>query len=211
MQRRPASHPLDGRDRACFKLDWKQEAAQLWLAVDQHRAGAAFAQLAPMLCPVELHVFTQDLEQGLVHREQQLCALTIYIERDDMAVDGPLYLVPQDAPSIVRRTLAHAHRSGATASARLDVGTGSSGWTRMVRMPSASAGMMSFSSLLPITTHRPGSAPEARIAISKTAGCGLRRPASFDVTMASTFSAMPMARQSSLHFIRRRPHGLVGS
>src|SRR6266852_679781 len=117
-----------------------------------------------------VHVPAQNLEERLVHRQQHLDPIAVHVQRHHMAVDGTLYLVPQGAPSIVLSASAQAQRSGATASARLDDGTGSSGWTRMARIPSASAGRMSFSSLLPMTTQRPGSAQEARIAISNTAG-----------------------------------------
>src|SRR6266404_1303655 len=118
----------------------------------------------------ELHVFAQHLEERLVHRQQQLAALAVYVQCNDVPIDGALYLVSQLGSSIVRRAWAQAHRSGATACARLDAGTASSGWTRIAHIPSLSAGSMSFSSRLPMTTHCSGSTPSNRIAISKTAG-----------------------------------------
>src|SRR5260370_25702893 len=197
MELTPAGHPFDGRDRAALDLDREQQAAQLRLAIDEHRARAALTKLAAMLRASELHVLTQHLEERLVHRQQQLAPLAIYVQRNDMPIDGALYLVLQLESSIVRRAWAQAHRSGATACARLDAGAASSGWTRIVRIPSASAGRMSLSSLLPMTTHLSGGEPAQRIAISNTAGCGFRYPASTDVKMASICSARPRRRKSS--------------
>src|SRR5258706_13988648 len=170
MELGPAGHAFDGRDCAPIDLDREQQAAQLRLAVDEHGASAALTQLAAMFCARELHGFAQHLEQRLVHRQQQLAPLAIYIQRNDVPIDRALYLVLQLASSIVRRAWAQAQRSGATACARLDAGTGSSGWTRIAHIPSLSAGSMSFSSRLPITTHCSGWTPAHRIAISKTAG-----------------------------------------
>src|SRR5260370_21240102 len=170
MELTPGGHPFDRRDRAALDLDWEQEAAQRRLAVDEHRARAALAQLAAMLGARELHVLAQNLEERLVHRQQQLAPLAVDIQRTDVPIDRALYLVSQLESSIVRRAWAQAHRSGAIACARLDAGTGSSGWTRIVRIPSMSAGSMSFSSRLPITTHCSGWTPARRIAISNTAG-----------------------------------------
>src|SRR6266851_3174520 len=170
VELRPARKPLDGRDRAAFDLDRQQQAAQLRPSVHEDTACPAFAQLAAVLGAGQLHVLAQHLEKGLVHRQQQLGPLAIYVQCNDLPIDGALYLVSQLASSIVRRASAHAHRSGATACAWLDAGTGSSGWTRIAHIPSLSAGSMSFSSRLPITTHCSGWTPAHRIAISKTAG-----------------------------------------
>ena len=115
MQLRPAGHSLDRRDRPALQLDRQQKAAQLGLAVDQHRAGPALAQLAPVLRPRELHVLAQHLEQRLVHGEEELGALAVDLERHDLAVDLARHLVLHDAPSIAFKASAQAHRSGATA------------------------------------------------------------------------------------------------
>src|SRR5712691_8524230 len=197
MQVGPFGHPLDRRDRPSFYLHRQQQAAQLGLAVHQHGARPALAELTAVLRARQLHVLAKHLEQRLVHGQQELGMLAVDLERDDVAVDLARHLLLHGEPSIAFRAWEHAQRSGATAWARLDVGIGSSGWTRIVRMPSASAGSMSFDSLFPITTHRSASAPPARIASSNTAGCGLRCPASTEVTIACTWSAMPSSRKSS--------------
>src|SRR5258708_2933649 len=115
MELGAASHPFDGRDRAPLDLDREQQAAQLRLAVDEHGARAAFTQLAAMFRAGELHVFAQDLEERLVHRQKQLASLAIYVQRNDAPIDRALYLVLQLASSIVRKAWAQVHRSGATA------------------------------------------------------------------------------------------------
>src|SRR5258708_3317303 len=129
-----------------------------------------------MLRARELHVLAQNLEERRVHRQQQLAPLAIYVQGNDVSIDGALDFVLQLASSIVRRAWAQAHRSVATAWARLDAGTGSSGWTRIARIPSASAGRMSLSSLLPMTTHLSGGAPAHRTAIPNTAARGFTDP-----------------------------------
>src|SRR5947209_7490497 len=197
MKLGPVRHAFDGRDRLALHLDRKHEAAQLGLAADQHRAGSAFAQLAPVLGAGKPHVLTQDLEQRLVHREQHLGPLAVDLQGNYLAIDRAQRLVLQDDWSIVLRASAHAQRSGAMACARLDSGLGSSGWTRIASMPNLRAGSTSFTSELPITAQRSAGTPARCIASSKTAGCGFRRPASTEVTTSSMCSAIPRRRKSS--------------
>ena len=64
-------------------------------------------------------------------------------------------------------------------------------------MPIASAGSMSFDSLLPMTTHCSAGTPAARTLSSNTAGCGFRWPASTEVTTASMYGVMPSWSKSS--------------
>src|SRR5215472_1007016 len=168
VQLRPARHALDGRDRPTLHLQREDEAAQVRPAVDEHGARAALSELAAVLGPGEPHVLAQDLEQRLVRRHEQVAALAVDIEREHDPLDIAEDLVLHSDPSISLSALTHFHRSGATASARLWAGAGSSGWTRIVRMPSARAGSMSFSSRFPITTHRPAATPARSIAISNT-------------------------------------------
>src|ERR1700674_1915803 len=126
MKLRPVGHALDGGDRASFDLDRQQKTAQLRTPIDKHGASAAFAELAAMLRARELHVLAQHLEERLVYCKVQLGALAVDIECDDLALHVARHLVLHWA-SIVFTALAHSHRSGATACARLEAGLGSSG------------------------------------------------------------------------------------
>jgi acetamidase/formamidase len=106
-------------------------------------------------------------------------------------VDGALFSVgdahgAQGDGEVCITLLSTASRSVATASAALEVGGGSSIATRIARMPSATAGRMSFGSELPIMTHASGAQPASPMAASKKARCGLRKPTSSEVTTAST-------------------------
>src|SRR5262249_56103084 len=60
VQLRGAAHPFHSRDLAVVELDREEEAAQLWLAVDQDGTGAALAQLATVLRPAQPQVFTPN-------------------------------------------------------------------------------------------------------------------------------------------------------
>src|SRR6266851_7282422 len=196
MQLGPSGQPLHRRDGAPLDLDRQEKAAQLRLTVDEHRARAALAELAAVFGAGELHVLSQHLKKRLVHGEQHLRTLAVHVEGQNHPLDVAKHLVLHPSWSIAFRARAHSHRSGTTACARLEAGLGSSGYTRIVFIPSASAGSMSFSSRLPITTHRSGGLLATRMAISNTAGCGLSRPASTEVTIASTQSAIPSRRKS---------------
>src|SRR6185437_8919326 len=117
-----------------------------------------------VLGPGELHVFAEHLEQGLVDGHEHLARLAVDIECQDDPLDLARDLIPHGS-SISLTALAHSQRSGTTTSARLDSGFGSSGWTRIARIPNASAGPTSFSSRFPITTHLSARTPAHCIAI----------------------------------------------
>ena len=80
-----------------------------------------------MLCAGEVHVLTQNFEQRLVHRHEQLGALAVHIERQQHALDVAPQLILHYRPSITLNALAHSQRSAATACAPVDAGGGSSG------------------------------------------------------------------------------------
>src|SRR5579864_256547 len=197
VQLGPVGHALDRGHGAPFQLHRQEQAAELGLAVDQDGAGSALAQLASVLGARELHVLAQHLEQRLVNGKQELGLFAVHVESQHDPLDVACHLLLHWLSSISFNAPAHAQRSGATASARLATGGGSSGWTRIVRMPSVRAGSMSFSSRLPIATQRSAGTPAQRSAIWNTAGCGFRCPASTDVTMASMCCARPSRRKSS--------------
>src|SRR4030088_3019109 len=184
MQLRACGHSLDGGDRASDELDRQQQAAQLGPSIDQHRASATFAELASMLGAGQLHVLAQDLEQRLMNGQQELGALAVDVERHDLALHVAKHLLLHLWWSIAFNAEAHSHRSGTTAWARLEAGFGSSGYTRMVCIPKASAGSMSFSSRLPMKTQRSGGEPATLNAISNTARGGFRGPAADAATDA---------------------------
>ena len=52
-------------------LDGERQAREQRLAVDEHRAGAALAELAAVLRPGEAEVLAQDLEQRAVRRDRR--------------------------------------------------------------------------------------------------------------------------------------------
>ena len=69
--------PLHGLDRAPLRLGGQHQAGEHRPPVEQHRAGAALAELAAMLGARKLHVLTQHLEQRLVHGQQELDAFAV--------------------------------------------------------------------------------------------------------------------------------------
>src|SRR6266513_637630 len=79
MQLRAAAEPFDRLHRAAFALGGEHQAGKLRRAVDQHRAGAALAQLAAVLGAGEAEVLAQHFEKRLVPGAGQL---------DGLAVDG---------------------------------------------------------------------------------------------------------------------------
>src|SRR5712692_1884391 len=72
-----ARHAFDGLNRAALAFEREQQAGELRLAVDQHRAGAAFAELAAVLGAGEAEVLAQQLEQRLVRRERDFVAFAV--------------------------------------------------------------------------------------------------------------------------------------
>ena len=63
MQRIGRAQSFDGRDIASFVHDRQSEAGVDTLSVEDHRAGAALAMIAPFLCSGEMQVFAQRIEQ----------------------------------------------------------------------------------------------------------------------------------------------------
>src|SRR5262249_49631009 len=81
MQLAAVRHALDGLDLAALALDRQGEAGQDGLTVDEHRAGAALAELAAVLGAGELEVLAQYLEERLVDGDVHLALLTVDHER----------------------------------------------------------------------------------------------------------------------------------
>ena len=75
-------HPLDGLDAAALALEAEHEAREHRLAVHEHRAGAALAELAAVLGARQAQVLAQHLEQRLVRREGRLDRLAVHDEAD---------------------------------------------------------------------------------------------------------------------------------
>ena len=80
-----------------------------------------------MLGARELHVLAQHLEQSFVDRYEDISRFAIDVEGEHDPLHITLHLVSHAWSSISLSAFAHAHRSGATACARLAAGLGSSG------------------------------------------------------------------------------------
>src|SRR6266850_3208613 len=80
MGARTDREPLDREDRTILALEAEDQARQLRPAVEEHRAGAALAQLAAVLGPGQAEILAQDLEQRLVRREGDLLRLSVDVE-----------------------------------------------------------------------------------------------------------------------------------
>src|SRR5207302_3659710 len=94
---RPLRQTLDGRQLPTLRLEWQEQAAQLRLAVRQHRAGPALAQLAAVLGAGQLQVFAEHLEQRLVNRQVELQVLAVHTEPGELTLDRPVQLAPHRA------------------------------------------------------------------------------------------------------------------
>src|SRR5262245_24549431 len=88
MQLGAAGEAFDGLDAAALALDRQHEAGELRLAVEQHGAGAALAELAAVLGAGEREVLAQDLEQRLVRGEGRLHRLAVDAQ---IQLDVPLH------------------------------------------------------------------------------------------------------------------------
>jgi hypothetical protein len=77
MQAPVGGEPFDGRHAPPVAFHAQDQARQHRLVVQEHGAGAAFAQLASVLGAAQIQVFTQDLEQRLVRRERDLGSLAV--------------------------------------------------------------------------------------------------------------------------------------
>src|SRR6266566_4924729 len=82
MQRPARGHSLDGFHAMPRARQAEHQTGKHGLAVHEHGAGAALAQLAAMLRAGETQVLAQHFEQGLVGREGDLDGLAVQLERD---------------------------------------------------------------------------------------------------------------------------------
>src|SRR5437879_4090319 len=82
MQRPAPCHSLDGFHAVPRAREAEHQTGKHGLAVHEHGAGAALAQLAAMLRAGETQVLAQHFEQGLVGREGNLDGLAVQLERD---------------------------------------------------------------------------------------------------------------------------------
>src|SRR5438270_4648536 len=82
MQRPAPCHSLDGFHAVPRAREAEHQTGKHGLAVHEHGAGAALAQLAAMLRAGETQVFAQHFEQGLVGRERDLDGLAVQLEGD---------------------------------------------------------------------------------------------------------------------------------
>ena len=82
MQRPAPCHSLDGFHAVPRAREAEHQTGKHGLAVHEHGAGAALAQLAAMLRAGETQVLAQHFEQGLVGREGDLDGLAVQLERD---------------------------------------------------------------------------------------------------------------------------------
>src|SRR2546427_11168145 len=80
MQLRAAAEAFDRFHRAGLALGGQHQAGKLRHAVDQHRAGAALAQLAAVLGAGEAEVLAQYFEQRLVAGAGQLDGFAVDAE-----------------------------------------------------------------------------------------------------------------------------------
>src|SRR5712691_11736138 len=74
--------PLHGFDRPPFAIEGKREAGEHRHAFHQHRAGAAFAELAAVLGAGQVQVLAQHFEQRLVRGERNLLLLAVHAQRE---------------------------------------------------------------------------------------------------------------------------------
>src|SRR3989449_1826596 len=97
-------HPLDGLHSAPSARLAEHEAGQHGPVVQQHGAGAAFAQLATVLRSGEAEVLAQHFEQRLVGGKRDLGRLAVEVERDlDLGHTRNLTaLAPRQCSGIIR-------------------------------------------------------------------------------------------------------------
>ena len=82
MEPAVGDQPFDGRDVAAGALDAEHQAREHRLPVEQHRAGAALAELAAVLGAAQVQILTQHLEERLVRRERDLGRLAVDGQRE---------------------------------------------------------------------------------------------------------------------------------
>src|SRR5438876_8340357 len=102
MQRPAPCHSLDGFHAVPRARQAEHQTGKHGLAVHEHGAGAALAQLAAMLRAGETQVLAQYFEQGLVGREGDLDGLAVQLERDLHFGVGHLWKPNLDNPWLGR-------------------------------------------------------------------------------------------------------------
>ncbi len=86
MQPAIRGEPFDRRHASAGVVDREGQTREDGFAVDEHRAGAALAELAAVLGAGELQVFAQHLEQRLVAVDEHVHALAVH-EQLESCVD----------------------------------------------------------------------------------------------------------------------------
>src|SRR5262249_13682153 len=81
MQRAALRHPPNSLDPPPSALRTQRETREHGLAIDEHRAHAALAELAPVLRAGEREILAQHLKERLVGRERHLGGLAVHGER----------------------------------------------------------------------------------------------------------------------------------
>jgi hypothetical protein len=104
---------FDGQHLAAVTLDTQHQTRQHRLAIEQHRARAALAQLAAVFGAAQVQVFTQHLEQRLVVIECDVARLSVDDERELSSGHG-------SAPGRRRHSRRPVPRCGGRESARED-------------------------------------------------------------------------------------------
>src|SRR5436190_23556252 len=82
MQGGAVGEAFDACNFTAFDIETEHQARENRTPVDQHRAGAAFAQFAAMLGAGEIEIFAQDFKQSLVWRECNLGCFAVQGEFD---------------------------------------------------------------------------------------------------------------------------------
>src|SRR5215831_13738840 len=80
MEFRAPGHSLDCDHIAAFGVESERKTREYRLAVDEHGAGAAFAQLAAMFCSSQAEIFAQHFQQSLVWSERDVNWLAVQRE-----------------------------------------------------------------------------------------------------------------------------------
>ena len=78
MQPAVRGQTFDGRHASAGALHRERQTREHGLAVDQHRARAALAELAAVLGAGELQILAEHLEQRLVAVDERIHALTVH-------------------------------------------------------------------------------------------------------------------------------------
>src|SRR5512134_10149 len=102
MQLRTARQTLHRIDQFVGALHGENQAGKLRLAVDEHGAGAAFAELAAVLGAGKAEILAQHFEQRLVRCERRVGCLAVY--REYHLHVAPHCLAPkQSAPTLLEK------------------------------------------------------------------------------------------------------------